>query len=163
DEDYGPCTILGDALYPEQPARFYGDDGQVIDVQGTSVQVWHGVQTFRLSPGAAPLALRDGAPCGYERRVGRGRALLLGTWPVAAINLATAVPEVTVPSYRPITAAHLALARALHGRPPACAAGDRRAQARLLRQREGRAATVSIVNRYEVDIRVAVETRHAGR
>jgi hypothetical protein len=53
---------------------------------------------------------------------------------------------------RPIGPAHLAMARSLHGRRPACAASDHHIQARLLRARRGGAATVSAVNRYELDV-----------
>jgi hypothetical protein len=251
DEDYEPCTVLRDALYPEALGPAYPDDGQVVTVMGTAVRVWRGVQTFRLSAGATPVARRGSDPCGYARRLGRGEAFLLGTWPVADsvpgregavfdmedvpstggagalarsiaarhwgaataravrtdpppaagrpekvivfeysnerrggevvtggtvaywdgenvvpiadVNVGATVPEVTTPPFRPITPAHLDAARALHGRPPACAVTDHRAQVRLLRARAGEAATVSVVNRYSVDIRVAITTRHRGR
>lgn len=251
DEDYEPCTVLGDALYPEALGPAYGADGQTVTVLGTAIEVWRGVQTFALSAGSAPVAFRGREPCGYRRRVGRGEALLLGTWPVADsvpgragavfeiedvpstgaaaalaqklaarhwgldaasalgtelpatagrpekvivfdysnerrggevvtggtvaywdgenvvpmadINLGTTAPEVTAPPFRPIAPAHLQAARALHARPLACAVTDHRAQARLLRARAGDSATVSVVNRYEVDIQVAITARHLGR
>lgn len=251
DEDYGPCTVLQDALYPEAPGPAYPGDGQTVTVMGTPIDVWRGVQTFALSPGARPIAFRGREPCGYGRRVGRGDALLLGTWPVADsvpgregavfeiqdvpspgsagavarqmaarrwglatadtmptaapdgagtpekvivfeysnerrggevvtggtvaywdgenvvpvadINLGTTVPEVAAPPFRPVAPAHRRAARALHGRTPACAVSDSRAQARLLRARASEAATVSVVNRYDVDIEVAIAARHRGR
>jgi hypothetical protein len=60
---------------------------------------------------------------------------------------------------RPIEAAHLGMARALHGRPPACAASDHHIQARLLRARSGGGATISLVNRYDIDVEFHVDAR----
>jgi hypothetical protein len=190
---------------------------------GRDVPVWRGVQTFVLDGGAEPIATLAGRPCGYARRHGRGRALLLGTWPVAdsvtgrigdvldiedaptadgqppqktivfdytnerrggevisggtlahwdgenvtatgpEINTATGEPIGPPVPTRPIGAAHRALARALHGRAPDCVASDRHAQARVLQARAGGAATVSVVNRYEIDVACSIRTRNAGR
>jgi hypothetical protein len=79
DEDYAPCTLLRDALYPEALATHYPQDAQTVSVLGTPVQVWRGVQTFKLSAASTPIARRAGRACGYPRRAGRGRAVLLGT------------------------------------------------------------------------------------
>lgn len=76
--------------------------------------------------------------------------------PLADINAATGVAQVTAIPFRPVTDAQIAAARALHARDAACAVSDRHAQARLLHSRDGAAATVSVVNRYEHDIDVAV-------
>jgi len=249
DEDYRPCTILRDELYSEPLERFYPQDGQTVAILGQRVKVWRGVQTFTPRPGVRTIAWRAGEACGYERRAGRGEAILLGTWPVADsvpgregdvfeiqdvsstagaataarrlvakhwgrrtaralstalpqdagapqqvivfdyanerrggevitggtvaywdgenvvpigdINLGTGLPEVTTPPFRPVTAAHLHAARALQARAPACAVSDRRAQARLLIAREGGGATISIINRYQVDVHTAI-TVNAG-
>jgi hypothetical protein len=91
--------------------------------------------------------------------------------PTAQINLGTTVPgaaevsrpEVSVPPFRPLTDAHFQVARALHGRSATCAASDRHAQARLLRARDSEASTISVVNRYEVDIELALSTPHENR
>jgi hypothetical protein len=262
DEDYAPCTTLGDALYRATPASAYPEDPQTITVLGTQLQVFRGVQTFSLPPDARAIATRGAEVCGYARAHGSGQAVLLGTWPACdsvpgrigdvfaiqdvpstagasaagamarsmaarrwgaaaaaqvpdalppgagaptkvivfdyanqrrggevitggtvaywdgenviptvTINLGTTVPgapatsspEVTAPAFRPITEAHLTAARALHGRPAACATSDRHAQARLLSARGGPAATVSVVNRYDDDLELAITTSHAGR
>ena len=47
---------------------------------GTTATVWRGVQTYSLSRAATPIATRGGHACGYSRRLGRGEAVLLGTW-----------------------------------------------------------------------------------
>jgi hypothetical protein len=44
------------------------------------VTAWRGVQTYALSRRATPIATRGSQACGYSRRVGKGEALLLGTW-----------------------------------------------------------------------------------
>jgi hypothetical protein len=80
DENLGPCPILARACYPEARLRFHSEDAQEIELLGQRVRAWRGVQTFRLSPAARAIARRDGVPCGYSRRLGRGEALLLGTW-----------------------------------------------------------------------------------
>lgn len=72
--------------------------------------------------------------------------------------LGTSQPQIVVPPFRPITAAHLAITRALHGRPAVCAVSDDRAQARLLRARESQAATISVVNRYQTDLQITITT-----
>ena len=41
---------------------------------------WRGVQTYTLSRAATAIATCNGEPCGYSRRLGRGTAVLLGTW-----------------------------------------------------------------------------------
>jgi hypothetical protein len=262
DEDYAPCATLGDALYSAAPASLHSEDPQTIEVLGTAVQAFRGVQTFSLPPDARAIATRGSEPCGYARAHGRGQALLLGTWPACdsvpgrigdvfqiqdipstagpsgasavarsmaaehwgpaaaaqvpaalpagagtptkvivfdytnerrggevitggtvaywdgenviptvTINLGTTVPgapatsspEVTAPAFRPITEAHLSVARALHGRPAVCATTDRHAQARLLAARGEPGATVSVVNRYDNDLTLAITTSHAGR
>jgi hypothetical protein len=243
DEDYAPCTLLRDALYPERLATHYPQDVQTVSVLGTPVQVWRGVQTFKLSGASTPIARRAGRACGYSRRAGRGRAVLLGTWPVAdsvpgrigdvlesqdapfpvklprppgagpakrllvydypnerrggevitggtvaywdgenvvpisGLNLGNTLPvlgtsrlEISTPPFRPITAAHLSVARALHGRRAVCAVSDYRAQARLLVARDpadgtahdSAAATISVVNRYETDIQISIKVGPPG-
>jgi beta-galactosidase len=259
DENYGPCTVLRDALYPERAAAFYPEDNQTIEVDGTGVLAYRGVQTFALSATAHPFAHRQREPCGYWRRKGRGRASLLGTWPaadsvagregdalevqdvptgsgaaaavvldtltrlwgpvaagqvnpnpppgegtptkfivfdysnerrggevitggtaaywdgenvapIAEIDLGTTTPvlgtsqpEITRPPFRPITAAHAAIARSLHGHDPVCSVSDGRVQARLLRARDSAAATVSLVNRYDQDMACSVVVQHRGQ
>lgn len=223
DEDYAPCTVLRDALYGETLGPRFPEDAQTISVGGRAVTVWRGVQTYELSGAARAVATREGAVCGYERRHGRGRALLLGAWLVAdsvtgrigdvldiedapsppggpphktivfdytnerrggevisggtvatwdgenvlaagpEINTALADPTQPPIPARPIAPGHLAVARALHGRQPLCVVSDRRAQARVLDARRGEAATISVVNRYEVDVRLSIRTRNAGR
>jgi Glycosyl hydrolases family 35 len=80
DEHLDPCTTLEDACYPERPQTLYPDDAQQIQVLGRPVTAWRGVQTYALSRKATPIATRNGQPCGYSRRLGRGTAVLLGTW-----------------------------------------------------------------------------------
>jgi hypothetical protein len=80
DERLEPCTALAEALYPERPRALYPDDAQQIRLLGRTVTTWRGVQTYALSAHATAIATREGMPCGYSRRFGRGRALLLGTW-----------------------------------------------------------------------------------
>jgi hypothetical protein len=260
DENYAPCTILRDTLYNQHRTTRYPGDDQTITVLGSPVRVWRGVQTFKLSPGVSAIARRGKEACGYSRRIGRGRAILLGTWPAAdsvpgrigdalevqdvpdsggqgaaaalALRMATSRygagaaraldtspppdagppqkvivfdytnqrrggeviaggtvaywdgqnvaplgdinlgpttpvigtsrPEVTRPPYRPVTAAHTRMARALHGHRATCAVSDNRAQVRVLRARDSGAATVSVVNRYDTDIEVAITVSHEG-
>jgi hypothetical protein len=83
DENYEPCTLLGDTLYPEPRASFYPEDFQTVHVLGTDTLVYRGVQTFTLRAGAREVARRGEEACGYTRPWGRGRATLLGTWPAA--------------------------------------------------------------------------------
>lgn len=83
DEDLSSCTVLANACFPEKTAGFYPGDAQRIEILGTTVSVWQGVQTFALSNQSKAIATRNAAPCGYERRVGAGSAVLLGTWLVA--------------------------------------------------------------------------------
>jgi hypothetical protein len=85
------------------------------------------------------------------------------------VNLAetfpgTAVSEIRpqTPPFRPIGHAHLKMARALHGRRPVCEVSDPRVQARLLLARDSSAVTLSLVNRYEQDIRCSVQV-NGGR
>jgi hypothetical protein len=84
DENLEACTVLADACFNEPSSGFYPEPSQQIEVLGLPVITYLGVRTFSLSPGAKAIATRGGAPCGYERRVGAGRALLLGSWPAAA-------------------------------------------------------------------------------
>jgi hypothetical protein len=83
--------------------------------------------------------------------------------PIAELNLADTVPvantsrpEIGRPPFRPITRAHVTVARALHGRAAACEVSDRRAQARLLLARDSRAGTISVVNRYDDEIALSL-------
>src|SRR5947209_6488092 len=70
--------------------------------------------------------------------------------PLVTINLGTTVPgapatsrpEIAPAPFRPLTDAHIAVARALQDRPVACEVSDRHAQARLLAARDSSAATV---------------------
>ncbi len=83
DEHLDPCTILADAVFGEPIDTFYDGDGQTVEILGADVPVWRGVQTFALSDRAKAVAHRGAAACGYSRRVGRGEAILLGSWPAA--------------------------------------------------------------------------------
>ena len=265
DENYEPCTLLRDQLYPEPLAASHPEDFQTINVLGTNVLAYRGVRTYTLSNSSTAVAHRGTDPCGYTRASGRGRATLIGTWlaadsvagrigdalavqdlstgtpadgarsllgnvwppavtaqvnatpppragtpakailfdytnerrggevitggtaaywdgenvaAFAEINLANTVPvagssepQVTQPPFRPVTPAHLTVARALHGRPPACDPSDLRAQCRLLRDGDGdgdrargsNAATVSLVNRYDDDLALSVNVRIGRR
>jgi hypothetical protein len=255
DEDYQPCTILRDVLYGEPLGSFHPADSQNVNVLGTKIETWRGVQTFELRQGTTAVAHLGDEPCGYSRAIGRGKAILLGTWPaadsvpgregdvfeiqqvgssssgaggaadiarsmaarhwgeataaqiattlpagagqaqevivfdysnerrggevitggtiaywdgenvvpIADVNAATPTPEVTTPPFRPIEPAHLAVARALQGSEPACAASDHRLQARLLLAADGNGATVSVVNRYGTDAAGTLDIRHGGR
>ena len=80
DERLEPCTTLADACYPERRCAFHQEDAQEVEILGHPATTWRGVQTYSLSPSARVIATRDGLACGYERRLGRGHALLLGTW-----------------------------------------------------------------------------------
>lgn len=80
DENLDPYTVLADACFPEKRATFYPADTQQIELLGQPVTTWLGVQTFELSSSATVIATRQGAPCGYQRRLGSGQAVLLGTW-----------------------------------------------------------------------------------
>jgi beta-galactosidase len=80
DEHLEPCAVLADACYPERPLTLYPDDTQQIRLLGTTVTAWRGVQTYALSRRATPIATRGSQACGYSRRLGKGEALLLGTW-----------------------------------------------------------------------------------
>jgi hypothetical protein len=80
DEDLRRCTILADACYDEPLARFDSRDGQEVELLGGKVRTWRGVQTYRVSPRSRVIARSTGGPCGYSRRLGRGQALLLGSW-----------------------------------------------------------------------------------
>jgi len=257
DENYEPCTILADRLYPEKTLSFHPEDFQTINVLGTEALAYRGVQTYELSSQAAPVATLGSQPCGYRRGKGRGQATLLGTWPaadsvvgrigdalevedlptgttgeqvlaalakvwpaeiVAQVNpdpppragaptklivfyyanerrggeviaggaaaywdganvacfaeihlgsttpvTGTSQPEVTRPPFRPITPAHIEIARKLHGRPLICDPSDLRAECRLLTDARSRAATLSVVNRYDDDIEIAVDVRRGRR
>jgi hypothetical protein len=74
------CTVLADACYSERTLTLYPDDAQQIRLLGTAVTAWRGVQTYALSRRATPIATRGTEACGYSRRLGKGTALLLGTW-----------------------------------------------------------------------------------
>ena len=80
DERLAPWSVLADACYPERPLALHPEDAQQIQLLGRAVTVWRGVQTYSLSRASTPIATRDGVACGYSRRVGRGKAVLLGTW-----------------------------------------------------------------------------------
>jgi beta-galactosidase GanA len=80
DENLRRCTILADACYGEPAGRFDARDGQEIELLGRRVKTWRGVQTYRVSSRARVIARSASGPCGYRRRVGRGEALLLGSW-----------------------------------------------------------------------------------
>jgi len=80
DSDLFACSVLRDACYPERTLSFYPEDGQTIEVLGEPVPVWRGVQTYSLSGSSVAIARRAGVPCGYSRPVGKGTAVLLGTW-----------------------------------------------------------------------------------
>lgn len=80
DENLRPCSLVADACYPEPRLGLHPQDVQEIELLGRRVRAWRGVQTFRLTAGARAIAHRAGEPCGYLRRLGRGEALLLGTW-----------------------------------------------------------------------------------
>jgi hypothetical protein len=80
DEHLEPCGILAGGCYPERPLTLYPDDAQQIRLLGTNVTAWRGVQTYALSRGAMPIATRGSEACGYRRLLGKGEALLLGTW-----------------------------------------------------------------------------------
>lgn len=78
--ELGLDTTLARALYPEPVAQLYPEDGQQVEVLGQAVTTWRGVQTYRLGPGSRAVAHRAGQVCGYRRHVGRGQAVLLGTY-----------------------------------------------------------------------------------
>jgi hypothetical protein len=81
DEHLQPFDLLRQGLYPEALASFSAADGQPIALLGETVRIWRGVQGFEVGAGSEPIARRpDGVVCGYRRRLGRGRAVLLGTW-----------------------------------------------------------------------------------
>ncbi|MHB1488172.1 MAG: beta-galactosidase [Acidimicrobiales bacterium] len=80
DENLDPYTALADACFPERRATFYPADTQQIELLGQAVTTWLGVQTFELSSSASVVATRQGVACGYQRPLGRGQAVLLGTW-----------------------------------------------------------------------------------
>jgi hypothetical protein len=101
DQDLRPCTILADACYPEPRSRFYPQDGQAIELLGHRVKGWRGVQTYRVSSRSRVVARSPEGPCGYSRRVGRGEAVLLGTWLAADWvpgRASTILEEQSVPS-----------------------------------------------------------------
>jgi hypothetical protein len=103
DENLEDCTILARACFDEAPDAFYADASQDIRILGRPVTTYMGVQTFSLSSRAKTIASRQGAPCGYVRRLGAGKAMLLGTWP-AASNLAARSGEVLDEQPSPSTA-----------------------------------------------------------
>jgi beta-galactosidase len=80
DENLNPCTTLFDELYPEPVVGHDASDAVSITVGTTATTGWLGVDTYGLSQTSTSIATFGGAPCGYRRRVGRGTALLLGTW-----------------------------------------------------------------------------------
>jgi beta-galactosidase len=92
--------------------------------------------------------------------------------PVVELNSATqpvsqgTVPEgagVRIPPYRPLTPAHLDLARRLHGRPPVVCSSDSRAQTRLLASPGDGAATLAVLNRFPQDLDTVLQARVNGR
>jgi len=80
DENLNPCTTLATTLYPEVVVEHNPSDGTLVTIGRTTVPTWLGVDMYRLSTGSTPIAWLDKAVCGYARQVGRGRAVLLGTW-----------------------------------------------------------------------------------
>ena len=93
DENLEDCTVLQEACFAEPAATFYPEASQEIEVLGLPVSTYMGVQTFSLSSRAKSVASRQGVPCGYERKIGAGTAVLLGSWP-AASNLPARSGEV---------------------------------------------------------------------
>ena len=83
--------------------------------------------------------------------------------PIADINAGTPTPALTTPPFRPIEPGHLAMARALQGEPPTCLVSDHRLQARLLVAGQGGGATISVVNRYTVDVQGTVTVKLGAR
>ncbi len=80
DENLDPCTTVLDQLYPERVVAH--DPADSVDVTiGTVVTTgWLGVDTYQLTGSSVPIAQRGTDVCGYSRPVGRGTAVLLGTW-----------------------------------------------------------------------------------
>jgi hypothetical protein len=183
----------------EQPARdrggaatLYPEASQEIEVLGLPVTTYLGVQTFSLSPRANAIAFRQGVPCGYERRIGAGSAVLLGSWPAAAngrsstyvltggalaywngdqvvgVAQITTTPDgstqvISPVLYAPADAAHVAVIAALIGAPPQIRVSDLRIQARVLDAPEQRAASVVANNRWPQTVPVRMSTIVAGR
>jgi hypothetical protein len=80
DENLNSCTVVADQLYPEPVTAHDPTDGALVGIGGVTAPTWLGVDTFSLSAGTKAIAYLEGEPCGYERTVGRGKAVLLGTW-----------------------------------------------------------------------------------
>jgi hypothetical protein len=80
DENLNPCTTLYDDLYPEPVVAHDDTDGALVSLAGVTVPMWLGVDSYDLSPSSTPIASLGGATCGYARSVGKGTAVLLGTW-----------------------------------------------------------------------------------
>lgn len=93
DHDLRPASVLAEECFPEALDAFYPADAQQVEVMGVPMTGWLGVQTYVLSKKASAIATRNGRPCGYRRQLGRGEAILLGTWP-AADSLAQRAGEV---------------------------------------------------------------------
>lgn len=80
DEDLRPCTILRDALFPDEVHGFDPAD-QTVQLLGRAVPLWRGVHTFRPRPDASIVGFGPGGrPCALTRRFGRGDATLVGGW-----------------------------------------------------------------------------------
>lgn len=81
DELLRPCRVLADAVFRTPVATPLPADEVTAQVAGVRrVPLWRGTDTFRLRRGDRAIAVVDGKPCGYERQVGRGSAVLLGGW-----------------------------------------------------------------------------------
>jgi hypothetical protein len=80
DENLNPCTTLAEQLYPEAVRVHDPADGTPVTIGAVTVPTWLGVDIFSLAPDSTAIAHLEDAPCGYERTVGRGKAVLLGTW-----------------------------------------------------------------------------------
>jgi len=80
DSELNPCTVLSAALFPEPVINHDDTDGTLVQIAGTTVPTWLGVDLYQLSGESTVVATLNGSPCGYERPYGRGSAVLLGTW-----------------------------------------------------------------------------------
>jgi glycosyl hydrolase family 35 len=111
DENLQSCTVLGESLFPEPVVAHDPTDGALVNVGGKVAPTWLGVDTYTLSPSSTAVATLGDAVCGYARRVGRGTAVLLGTWPAADSVLGregTVIENADAPSGREAVAVALA-------------------------------------------------------
>jgi len=107
DENLDPCTTVLDALYPEPVVAHDPTDGALVTMYGVAAPTWLGVDHYELSSSSSPIAVRDGAVCGYSRSYGDGSAVLLGTWLVADSVMGregTIIENVPVPAGDPAVA-----------------------------------------------------------